>query len=1179
MAETAWAWPGGPHEALAAAVVRIMGRHDALGGAGFVIAPSLVLTCAHVVSDALERPRQEPVAEGTPVVVEFPLSEPPAGGDARPRWPAVVETWVPIRADRTGDLALLRLPEPVPGARPLAMADPGAVGGGQVRVVGFPRDAPGGDWFEGRLGGPTSEGWMQLSRAHGQTVHVRPGFSGSPVWDDALSAVIGLVVAAQPVGDAQQAYALRTRTIVREIPALGHLIRPPSPFRGLKPYEEGDADVFFGRKEDVDTVVTVLYQARTVTMYGPSGCGKSSLALAGVVPRVRADGHDALVFNAGRISSMRSALATELYEAVRSGRYGPARVDGAGQIEKWLADKGLADTLHGVRGTTAGELIVVLDQAEALLNRTPAELDELTDLLFARDGGARVLVMLRSDLVDAVLRHPRLGPALLGGRTLPLTPMSAGQLEEVITKPVERLPAVRYEPGLARRILDDAGGEPGVLPLLGFVLQQLWDQQDGGYLRNAAYERLGRVSGALEQHAKQTWSGLFTGRPEQEEAARRLLTKLVRMLPDSQILLRRRLTRDEVDETQWEIAAAFAKERLLVLHGGEGRPESAELAHEALITAWPMLRDQVDRDRRFLAGQAELEQDVRRRQRGGPLLTGAQLAAIDQWAGGREDDLTEEQRRFLASSREQARTERRRRRTAWFTLAVVLVLIVALATFGIVQRQVSAVQAGENASRMLASSIEDMLEGDPGLAALAAVAAYEVAPTQEATNALLQRYDQLKDAAWMLAGFEGLIMNTAMSADGKVLLGTSVGGRGTLFVRHAGGRVLRRHLGLPGNLAFPLISRDGRRIAYARDGSDSMFWHDIRHAENDIIVGPAHQLPGAAPQKFASGGRDGSLNIVSFSPSAERIATVTFDGRLRVWDLRTQRLQNLPKRFPGLLQVWFGPDEHTLVGARLHGPNSLVSLDLRTGAVREFEDRRGRSVPSSVETALSGDGGVLTVCRKPYDGGKAVYRVIRVSDGRELARYVSTAAYSSCRRPAISPTGDHVAVNEGDGVWMLVGAGKGTPPRRHTGPVISYTGVVGPLLGTPADPVVVHRDRVSVTGWELRADDGLAAYSPPALLGAGRSMVVRIGKVDGKAADRLAVLETEGRGRTLAEVPIPPAPRDRDRLLAVNQAETLVADVSDLNKITVYALPDLREVISFTAGTPPRGEDGLQEPV
>lgn len=69
--------------------------------------------------------------------------------------------------------------------------------------------------------------------------------------------------------------------------------------------------------------------------------------------------------------------------------------------------------------------------------------------------------------------------------------------------------------------------------------------------------------------------------------------------------LRRVLTRAEAGEQRWRLAVLFAgkDERLLVLHGGAGAPESVELAHEALITAWPTLSEVVREDRDFLAAR------------------------------------------------------------------------------------------------------------------------------------------------------------------------------------------------------------------------------------------------------------------------------------------------------------------------------------------------------------------------------------------------------------------------------------------------------------------------------------------------------------------------------------------------------------------------------------------------
>src|SRR3954471_8528378 len=60
-----------------------------------------------------------------------------------------------------------------------------------------------------------------------------------------------------------------------------------SPYLGLTPYGEADAELFFGRQAERDLVVANLLTSRLTVMYGPSGVGKSSLLRAGVIPRLR----------------------------------------------------------------------------------------------------------------------------------------------------------------------------------------------------------------------------------------------------------------------------------------------------------------------------------------------------------------------------------------------------------------------------------------------------------------------------------------------------------------------------------------------------------------------------------------------------------------------------------------------------------------------------------------------------------------------------------------------------------------------------------------------------------------------------------------------------------------------------------------------------------------------------
>ncbi|MFF3609719.1 trypsin-like peptidase domain-containing protein [Streptomyces sp. NPDC002463] len=1180
-------------EALNAAVVRIRGENGTIAGAGVLVTPDRVLTCAHVVSDALERKRHLEVAVGATVLVDFPLAD----GTGRQNFTAEVERWIPEEPQHCGDVAVLRLRDVVPGTCPLPMADSDKLLSDRpVRTVGFPDGEPGVIWHRGELSGKSEGDWIQLSRANTQTSRVTKGFSGSPVWDEQWGAAVGIVVAVEgKQDDTQQAFAISVKAVLRELPDLARALAP-DPFRGLATFQESHEEIFFGRGDDIEEVVTNLKGDHpAVLLYGPSGCGKSSLVLAGVVPEMRRDGYDAVVVNAGADGTLLSGLATDLYEAVRTGRYGDPRAESVDQVEGWLANRGLVDTLNRLRGEAGGKYIVVLDQAEALLDRTEAEIEEAVRVLVPGGGpgtGSRLLVTLRSDFMDAALKHPRLAPLLRNSRTLPLTPMSRDQLREVITKPLEKAPAVTYDPGLARRILDDACGEPENLPLLGFVLKKLWDDQFAGRLRATTYEAMHGVLGALEKHCEQAWKECV-GTNAKADAAR-LLRGLVRLLPGSEIPLRRRLTREEAGTAVWELAKSFAARRLLVLRGGKGQPETAELAHETLINVWPALKKQVRDDGEFLAGRAELNHDRDRwmkEDRSPALLPGAiQLASMQAWLREKEAELSEEERDFLARARQRQRVRRARIRASWTAAAMVLALIASLGTFLVYQQRVSTQREAESRSRLLANFSAEVAKQDPGQAALIAMGAYEIAPTDEARNAMLRRYDQFKDAAWVLSGTEGQILDAETSVDGMVTLVTSSNQRATLLVRQAGGRILRHPLGLAEMAFHPLVSRDGRRIAYL-SAAGNLVWHDVTpeadKAEN--LLGTAHTV---RDQEFkdkvdveAESQKD---SVMAFSPDAGHMATVA-DGRLRLWDLATGRYRGVPGQLPTAeVAVWFGPDEDTLVVRRPssgEGDSSLAAVDVGTGKVRELLDGVDSSTMFGPAAALSGDGGVLVVCSAEDHGSKtdAVYRAVRVTDGRVLNSY--TAKDAGCESVAADAKGERFAVASlAD--RTLVRTRPGSQVQQVPGP--SLKNHTGRLLGDARVPVLLAQaeDSNALTALPLNGvdvDGGDIVVNDPKLIDGGKTMVARVrhwGEPDSE--EILALVDVTSR-RITSQVKQPemsgPVEPARVNSLTVNDAGTLVADVVDHNEIVVREIPSLRKVAEITTLMPPVDEVGNGDPL
>jgi len=59
------------------------------------------------------------------------------------------------------------------------------------------------------------------------------------------------------------------------------------PYPGLRPFEEKDRAIFFGREAQTVSVLSLLEENQFVAVVGSSGSGKSSLILAGAIPAVR----------------------------------------------------------------------------------------------------------------------------------------------------------------------------------------------------------------------------------------------------------------------------------------------------------------------------------------------------------------------------------------------------------------------------------------------------------------------------------------------------------------------------------------------------------------------------------------------------------------------------------------------------------------------------------------------------------------------------------------------------------------------------------------------------------------------------------------------------------------------------------------------------------------------------
>ncbi|MEU9877776.1 nSTAND1 domain-containing NTPase [Streptomyces phaeochromogenes] len=340
-----------------------------------------------------------------------------------------------------------------------------------------------------------------------------------------------------------------------------------APYPGLTRFEASDSERFFGRDHLVGQLVDLAREKDFVVLTGPSGSGKSSLLRAGLIPRLQ------------KTDPPRVRPAT--IRILTPGPH-PARTH--------------AEVLDP--STTRPGTVIVVDQFEELftLCADPAERKGFLDLLFTAvrpDHGIRVVVAVRADFYGHCTRDRRLAQAAQDA-TLLVAPMSTEELRETIVKPAA-LGGLIVERTLTSRIIAEIQDEPGGLPLMSHALLETWRRRRGRALGEAAYDAAGGIHGAIARTAEDLYQSL-TGR--QADTARRILLRLVS--PGQGTGDTRRPTRrteltalgDGTDADTDVVLERLAHARLITLD-----EDTVDLAHEAVLTAWPRLRAWIDEDR------------------------------------------------------------------------------------------------------------------------------------------------------------------------------------------------------------------------------------------------------------------------------------------------------------------------------------------------------------------------------------------------------------------------------------------------------------------------------------------------------------------------------------------------------------------------------------------------------
>lgn len=485
------------------------------------------------------------------------------------------------------------------------------------------------------------------------------------------------------------------------------------PYKGLRFFDVEDAPYFYGREALTQKLIERVQvgKGNFLAVLGVSGSGKSSVLRAGLMYQLQQERRlpgteqwKIRIFTPGEQPLVSLATAF-LDEEVTD-------IERAGQLKE--AEEAIAQGATGlarlIRVSKSPRTVLIVDQFEEVFTVCQSQTERqqfisgLLDALKQTGDKLCLIFAMRDDFLGKCAAYRELAD-LIQANLVMVMPMNAQELRLAIVEPAKKL-GRKVEENLIDAILKDLGveveqqtrePEPGMLPLLSYTLEQLWQQQTLNWLKLDSYNQLGGVQKTLENLAEQAYKELSV---EEQRLADQIFIKLTQLgegTPDT----RKQVPQEDLVAqpesaglVEWVIQK-LAQAKLIVTseqRKGQEKVAVVDVAHEALIRHWSRLRELLDNNREAIRTERRIQAVAEEwREKGKSedyLLTGLRLAEAEEFLqdeadivplsalalGFIEESQTERDRLAkeskLAQQRELEREKKARR--GWQWLAVVL---------------------------------------------------------------------------------------------------------------------------------------------------------------------------------------------------------------------------------------------------------------------------------------------------------------------------------------------------------------------------------------------------------------------------------------------------------------------------------------------------------------------------
>jgi uncharacterized protein YjbI with pentapeptide repeats len=419
-----------------------------------------------------------------------------------------------------------------------------------------------------------------------------------------------------------------TRAIIP--PTLPHLPTPPNPshsdqcpYKGLRYFDIADADYFFGREDLINQLIDRVRQDNFLAILGASGSGKSSVLRAGLIyelmqgQRLSGSRHWSLKIIVPTVHPLQSlaklfvdANLSVVNEAIETDKTIEFLQKGGESFKRLIA--GYLDK------NSQSKFFLIIDQFEETftlcedLQERNQFLACLLELLASTQDTFKLILGMRIDFLGKCFEQDYHGLGkLIEANLITVLPLNPEQLQRAITEPAKKV-NLELEAGLVEQMLKDGGNQPGSLPLVQDTLTELWQQRVNNSLKLSVYVKLGGISGTLNKRATAFYNALFVS---EKETVKHIFLALIQLGEGTEDTRRRFLKQDLITVKYGEgvidvMIQKLAHERLIVTDKQEKTMDKKmviEVAHEALIREWELLRQWLDQDRANLLQQRKIE--------------------------------------------------------------------------------------------------------------------------------------------------------------------------------------------------------------------------------------------------------------------------------------------------------------------------------------------------------------------------------------------------------------------------------------------------------------------------------------------------------------------------------------------------------------------------------------------